>query len=309
VKDASKIYVQTNDGRKDQNSNKDVINVDSDKFDDTLPLPFNDTVVEEVNSKASKAVLVGPSSSILNKSKTIPPHISNQTKNTPPVLQQNRFSLLDSPSEDSPHTPNHQNNFLPLQNNPSTNNSTTQSNLVDQNTTNAKINPESATVPQPVLKKNPVAIPVLTPVLTHVVSPNPAETFKKLDLALEAELNAKLIANNTVAAFVTDLSDSSSQDSFVADSTHLEVSHPSSTPERVKRDMVFLKNSWANMAELEENEALHVSDADPSSETLNSADGFHVKLSKAKKKAHKRGVQSSKDSYATRSKVFQKPFK
>jgi uncharacterized protein YcgL (UPF0745 family) len=134
------------------------------------------------------------------------------------------------------------------------------------------------------LKKNPVTIPVLTPVLTHVISPNPADTFKKLDLALEAELNAKLIANNTVASFVNDLSDSSSQDSFVADSNDLEVSHPSSTPERVKRDMVFLKNSWANMAELEENEALHVADADPSTETLNSADGFHVKLSKAKKK-------------------------
>jgi hypothetical protein len=159
------------------------------------------------------------------------------------------------------------------------------------------------------MEKNPMTIPVLTPVLTHVTSPNPAETFKKLDLALEAELNAKLIANNTVAAFVNDLSDSSSHDSFVAESTHLEVSHPSSTPERVKRDMVFLKNSWANMAELEENEALHVSDANPTTETLNSADGFHVKLSKAKKKAHKRGVQSSKDSYATRSKVFQKPFK
>jgi hypothetical protein len=148
---------------------------------------------------------------------------------------------------------------------------------------------------------------VLTPVLTHVLSPNPAATFKKLDLALEAELNAKLITNNTVAAFVDDLSESSSHDSFVADSNHLEVSHH--TPERVKRDMVFLKNSWANMAELEENEALHESEASPSTETLNSADGFHVKLSKSKKKAHKRGVQSSKDSYATRSKVLQKPFK
>jgi hypothetical protein len=159
------------------------------------------------------------------------------------------------------------------------------------------------------LEKNPVTIHVLTPVLTHVISPNPADTFKKLDLALEAELNAKLIANNTVNSFVNDLSDSSSQDSFVTDSNHLEVSHPSSTPEKVKRDMVFLKNSWENMAELEENEALHVADADPSTATLNSADGFHVKLSKAKKKAHKRGVQSSKDSYATRSKVVQKPFK
>jgi hypothetical protein len=80
---------------------------------------------------------------------------------------------------------------------------------------------------------------VLTPVLTHVLSPNPAATFKPLDLALEAELNAKLVAHNTVAAFVDDLCESSSQDSFVADSNHLEVSHPSSTPERVKKDIVF----------------------------------------------------------------------
>jgi hypothetical protein len=90
--------------------------VDSDKFDDTLPPPFKDNVVEEVNSKASKAVLVGPSSSILNNSKTLPPHIPNQTNNTTPVPQQNRFSLLDSPSEDSPHTPNQSQNSSPLLN-------------------------------------------------------------------------------------------------------------------------------------------------------------------------------------------------
>ncbi|WJX68888.1 hypothetical protein P8452_53214 [Trifolium repens] len=126
----------------------------------------SDNVVEEVNSKASKAVLVGPSSSILNNSKTLPPHIPNQTNNTTPVPQQNSS------------------------------------------------------------EKNPVTIPVLTPVLTHVLSPNPAATFKKLDLALEAELNAKLITNNTVAAFVDDLSESSSHDSFVADSNHLEEKRP-----------------------------------------------------------------------------------
>jgi hypothetical protein len=60
------------------------------------------------------------------------------------------------------------------------------------------------------------------------------------------------------------------------------------TPDRVAKDLVFLKESWANMVE---------------------AEGFQIHMSKNKKKAQKKVKQSSRDSYATRSRVPPKPFK
>jgi hypothetical protein len=108
IKEVSKIYVQTNDGRNEQNNNKEVINVESGKINDILPNRTSDA--EEVNSKASKVALAAPTSSKQNKTNTItsPPHTTSQYKTTPPVPQHNRFSLLDSPSEDTPSTSNQQ---------------------------------------------------------------------------------------------------------------------------------------------------------------------------------------------------------
>jgi hypothetical protein len=67
--------------------------------------------------------------------------------------------------------------------------------------------------------------------------------------------------------------------------------------------MVFLNESWANMVENEEEDT-----------SLNQApslpvENFQVVLSKGQKRAQKKLNTSSKDSYATRSKVSQKPFK
>jgi hypothetical protein len=67
--------------------------------------------------------------------------------------------------------------------------------------------------------------------------------------------------------------------------------------------MEFLRESWANLAEAEDNattkdDMIHTAD-----------DGFQVQLSKNQKKAQKKVLHSSKDSYATRSKFSLKPLK
>jgi hypothetical protein len=119
--------------------------------------------------------------------------------------------------------------------------------------------------------------------------PSPAEIFKVQDLQLDAEINEDSLA------------DFSSNGSFVA-TTQLDHSSQKQLPDRMKRDMSFLKDSWANMAELDEpNMELN--------ELVHSEDAFQVKFSKAQTKFKRKGIQSSKDSYATRSKVNPKPFK
>jgi hypothetical protein len=75
------------------------------------------------------------------------------------------------------------------------------------------------------------------------------------------------------------------------------------TPTRVAKDMAFLKESWANMVEDDENTSHNAADT-----TIHDY-GFQIHLSKNKKKAQKKVKQSSRDSYATRSRVPPKPFK
>jgi hypothetical protein len=75
------------------------------------------------------------------------------------------------------------------------------------------------------------------------------------------------------------------------------------TPDRVIKDMEFLKESWANMVEAEED---NVQDKE---DTNVQDDGFQIHMSKNQKKAQKRVKQSSRDSYATRSRVPPKPFR
>jgi hypothetical protein len=68
--------------------------------------------------------------------------------------------------------------------------------------------------------------------------------------------------------------------------------------------MVFLKNSWAAMAEEEEG-----IQQEPEQNLANPDDGFTLNLSKNQKKIQRKKNHSSKESYATRSKVSLKPFK
>jgi hypothetical protein len=78
-------------------------------------------------------------------------------------------------------------------------------------------------------------------------------------------------------------------------------------PERVIKDMAFLKESWANMTEADEAAQQNV--ADDTSPMDSNDVGFQIHMSKQQKKAQKKLKQSSRDSYATRSKVPLKPFR
>ncbi|MCH83360.1 DUF4283 domain protein, partial [Trifolium medium] len=133
---------------------------------------------------------------------------------------------------------------------------------------------------------------------------SPKELFKEQDMLLEKELNT-----NTSPVLVS--SDSNSKDSFVqATQQNLEddgnssasaviiTPTSSSTPERVLKDMVFLKESWANMVETEQEQE------DDGTPDIEEPDGFTVALSKNQRKQQKKKSKSSKDSYLTRSKRF-----
>jgi hypothetical protein len=279
VKDGSKIFVQTKDGRNELNVNKEIINVESEKIDE----PSKVSKDGEINSAKTVAVeKVGTSTSNKGKSKSVSQ-----------VPHQNRFSPLANHSEFTPQTSNH---TQPQQMNPSASKSQSQSQPTGQSVRSVPAN------------VSPVLTPVFTPetnlIMSHVLTPNPASTFKAQDLELEVDLNANPDANlNDVSE--NEWSDSSTQGSFVPASqlVHPKEKQSVTTPERVKRDMGFLKDSWANMVDLEENETNQII------EPVQSGDGFQVRLSKANKKAQKKKIQSSKDSHATRSKVNLKPFK
>jgi hypothetical protein len=86
-----------------------------------------------------------------------------------------------------------------------------------------------------------------------------------------------------------------------------QLEEPNRLHDRVIRDMVFLKESWANMTEADEEVQQNVANSSPSEESTDT--GFQIHLSKNQKKAQKKLKQSSKDSYATRSKVPPKPFR
>jgi hypothetical protein len=180
---------------------------------------------------------------------------------------------------------------------------------------------------EPVLPKQKTPVyndaVVLSPVLT------PDAIFKEQDLQLESDLNA----NVEVVDGLVDSDDSS--ESFV-DATQQHLGTPSATnacadanqvpvmvtknrgiaghssfsseqlqtPDRVKKDMVFLKNSWAAMAEEEEG-----IQQEPEQNLANPDDSFTLNLSKNQKKIQRKKNHSSKESYATRSKVSLKPFK
>jgi hypothetical protein len=67
------------------------------------------------------------------------------------------------------------------------------------------------------------------------------------------------------------------------------------------------KITWANMTEADEE--VQQNEANPSPIEDSNDTGFQIHLSKNQKKAQKKLKQSSRDSYATRSKVPPKPFR
>jgi hypothetical protein len=158
--------------------------------------------------------------------------------------------------------------------------------------------------PVNVLQHLPVIVPVVDAILT------PVETFKAQDKQIEDDLNTVRVDDDDDT-----LSGSDSSASFV-DATQNQITtasastaspEQSSTPDRIVKDMEFLKNSWANMAEEEENQL--VVDAAVQAAHQDPDEGFTVSMSKHQKKVQRKKIHSSKDSYATRSKVPSKPFK
>jgi hypothetical protein len=169
--------------------------------------------------------------------------------------------------------------------------------------------------------------PILSPV-------DPHEMLRLQDKQLEAELNAgsedswstdsqgsfvdttQLVVNNEQAATVNEANGTD-----IVEGDQIQLTTPSNPidggankvaetqqlPERVARDMAFLKESWANMTEADDGMQQNVDDTSPI-ENSNDA-GFQIHLSKNQKKAQKKLKQSSRDSYATRSKVPPKPFR
>jgi hypothetical protein len=86
-----------------------------------------------------------------------------------------------------------------------------------------------------------------------------------------------------------------------------KLDEPNRLHDRVVRDMAFLKESWANMTEADEDVQQNVANTSPIEDSNDM--GFQIHLSKNQKKAQKKLKQSSRDSYATRSKVPPKPFR
>jgi hypothetical protein len=190
------------------------------------------------------------------------------------------------------------------------------------------VNNEQSQLAEKHLENRPLE-PVLTPL-------SPRSIQLQQDALLEEELNDNL---NFEAANDLDFAETSSQGSIVKDSQCLnqrvskdivvaslpdkviqgtclpiplmvgDTSGPAESnqpPDRVVKDMAFLKESWANMAEAEEEANKTLDDIDQMED--NRDDGFQVQLSKSQKKAQKKLKQPSKDSYATRLKVAPKPF-
>jgi hypothetical protein len=143
-----------------------------------------------------------------------------------------------------------------------------------------------------------------------ILSPvSPRSLIREQDKELEQDLNANVNDEDT-----------SSQDSFV-DATQMdgqivvaqnqdqplnvESAGQFPIPDRVVQDMAFLKQSWANMVDAEEESRKLLEDTDQGVDE----EGFQLQISKNQKRAQKKLKQLSRDTYSTRSKVPPKPFK
>jgi hypothetical protein len=163
---------------------------------------------------------------------------------------------------------------------------------------------ENETIVLPILEQVSLQTQQARPVYKETTVLSPVEMFKAQDIQLEQSLNANVVVADGLVQ-------SDSEESIV-NATQFQVGNDSAsnadadqrqTPDWIMKDMHFLKESWAAMAEEEEN--LVISE----NEVENQNDGFQVSMSKHQKKVLKKKNQSSKESYATRSRVNSKPFK
>jgi hypothetical protein len=140
------------------------------------------------------------------------------------------------------------------------------------------------------------------------------DTNEAVHVANETHVDTVVGNNNDLDVEIpeaVEVTDSSSQDSEFVDATQVdqgELHGSDHEVEKTQQDMQFLKESWANMAEKEDEELrlLAELEQDPASS------GFKVVASKASKKEKARIARNLKpaSSYGTRSKVsVTKPFK
>jgi hypothetical protein len=163
---------------------------------------------------------------------------------------------------------------------------------------------ENETIVLPILEQVSLQTQQARPVYKETTVLSPVEMFKAQDIQLEQSLNANVVVADGLVQ-------SDSEESIV-NATQFQVGNDSAsnadadqrqTPDWIMKDMHFLKESWAAMAEEEEN--LVISE----NEEENQNGGFQVSMSKHQKKVLKKKNQSSKESYATRSRVNSKPFR
>jgi hypothetical protein len=161
-------------------------------------------------------------------------------------------------------------------------------------------------------------VPILSPV-------DPQVLLRLQDKQLEGELNddsedgwstasrdsfvsnTQLVVNEGQEATGTTPVHNSNTPLHPIDGENKNLEEPNRLHDRVIRDMAFLKESWANMTEADEE--VQQNEANPSPIEDSNDTGFQIHLSKNQKKAQKKLKQSSRDSYATRSKVPPKPFR
>jgi hypothetical protein len=178
-----------------------------------------------------------------------------------------------------------------------------------------------------------VAVPHMQP---HILSPvSPQELLRRQDKQLENELNADYEGSwdtDSQGSFVetTQLDAAGVQNKELVIYTQgnsplipagirhektvttvpmggeTSTAEANQIPDRVVSDMAFLKESWANMTEAD----AAFQNIEDTNHIVDSADqGFQIHMSKHQKKAQKTVKSSSRDSYATRSKVPPKPFR
>lgn len=153
-----------------------------------------------------------------------------------------------------------------------------------------------------------------------------SDEFREQDKQLEAEVNEELERETNIDKATKDASSSSMQGSFVdatqaqvqddnlsnEDGAHSGSSHLIKTPDRVMKDMEFLKTSWENLVEDVDDEVNLIADLEKEHVETSpdvDAEGFQIMLSKKQKKAQKKLIHSSRNTYATRSQVSSKPSK
>jgi hypothetical protein len=144
----------------------------------------------------------------------------------------------------------------------------------------------------------------------NVVDDNVVDSIEAVQVVNEAQVD-EFAGNEIESPVAVEVNDSSSEDSEFVDATqavHGEVLGSDHDVDKTQQDMQFLKESWANIAEQEDDDLrlLAELEQDPASS------GFKVVASKSSKKEKARLNRSLKpaSSYGTRSKVsVTKPFK